>query len=456
MNRMEEFNTLLAECEREIPELEGTLDRAYAKKRKKNIQIALRSLGSIAACFAIFVLLVNFCAPVAYACSRVPGLRELAEAVTFSRSLSDAVDNEFVQPMDLSQSANGITAEIAYLIVDQKQVNVFYRLSSEEYPILSADPDVYNSDGSDLHHGLVNYAFDLESGELGNFTIDFTQENVPDSLLCSLKVWASGVSTEEAEPVTEQFPDTEDIPEPAYLAEFEFLLEFDPLFTAAGKLYEVNQTVEIDGQKLTVTEVEVYPSNLRINVLESADNTAWIQTLEYYIETDSGIRFDSGSNGLIATGSGDNPYLTSYRAESTYFYNVEQLKIVITGAKFLEKSHETTYVNLVTGETGPLPQGAAFESALREGDDWIVSFRADWTEGIPMYQLFQHRYYDPEGNEYELNMWSGSFGEKDENGKFTYFLDTFPLKDYPYDEVWLTPMFSYRWTADTEIAITVE
>ena len=456
MNRMEELNALLAEADREIPELEGTLDRAYAKKKKRTAQIVLRSLGSFAAGFAIFVLLVNFCAPVAYACSRVPGLRELAKAVTFSRSLSDAVDNEFVQPMDLSQTANGITAEIAYLIVDQKQVNVFYRLSSEEYPILNADPDVYNSEGGYLHHSLVNYAFDLEPGELGNFTIDFTDGDVPERLICSLQVWASDISAGPPEPVTDRFPEFEDIPEPTYLAEFEFLLEFDPLFTAAGKLYEVNQTVEIDGQKLTVTEVEVYPSNLRINVRENESNTAWIQTLEYYIETDRGIRFDSGSNGLIATGSADDPYLTSYRAESTYFYDVEQLKIVITGAKFLEKAQETTYVNLVTGETGPLPQGAAFESALREGDDWIVSFRADWTEGTPMHQLFQHLYYDPEGNEYEINMWSSTFGEEDENGKFTYFLDIFPLKDYPYDEVWLTPMFSYRWAADTEIAIIVE
>jgi len=455
MNRVEELKALLAEADREVPGLEGTLDRAFAKKKKRTSQIVLRSLGSFAACFGIFVLLVNYCAPVAYACSRVPGLRELAEAVTFSRSLSDAVDNEFVQPMDLSQTANGITAEIAYLIVDQKQVNVFYRLSSAEYPILNADHEVRNSDGSNLHHGLVNYAFDLEQGELGRFTVDFTQADVPDSLLCTLKVWASGVSAEMAEPVTERFPDTEDIPGPEYIAEFEFLLEFDPLFTAAGKLYAVNQTVEIDGQKLTVTEVEVYPSNLRINVRESEDNTAWIQTLEYYIETDTGIRFESGSNGIIATGSGDDPYLTSYRAESTYFYDVEQLKIVITGAKFLEKAHETTYVNLRTGETGPLPQGAAFASAIREGDDWIVSFRADWTEDTPMYQLFQHRYYDPEGNEYEIRMWSSSHGERDENGKFTYFIDAFPLKDYPYDEVWLMPQFSRHWTTDEMIVITV-
>lgn len=455
MTRMEEFEALLAEADREIPGLEATLERAYDKKRKRNRRLVLRPLAGIAACFAIFVVLVNFCAPVAYACSRIPGLRELAEAVTFSRSLSDAVDNEYVQPMELKQTANGITAEIAYLIVDQKQVNVFFRLTSEEYPVLSADPDVYNSEGGYLPCGLVNYAFDLDSGELGTFIIDFTTEDVPDSLICTLKVKASGVSTETAPADTGLFPDIDDRYEPEYLAEFEFLLEFDPLFTAAGKLYPVNQTVEINGQKITVTEIEVYPSHLRVNVLEAEDNIAWIQDLDFYIETDTGLRFDTGS-GITATGSADDPNMTSYRAESTYFYEAKQLKLVITGAQFLEKSMETTYVNLVTGETGPLPDGVTFDSAVREGDDWIVSFRADWTESEPMYQCFGHLYYDAEGSRYEIHMWSSSHGDRDENGKFTYFIDSFPLKNYPHDEVWLSPHFSYNWTAENEIVITVE
>ena len=73
--------------------------------------------------------------PVAYACSKVPGLRELAEAVTFSRSLTDAVNNQYVQPISLTQTQNGITASVDYLIVDQKQVNVFYRLTADVPPL---------------------------------------------------------------------------------------------------------------------------------------------------------------------------------------------------------------------------------------------------------------------------------------------------------------------------------
>ena len=74
-----------------------------------------------------------------YACGGVPLLRELAKAVSFSPSLSAAVENEYVQPIGLSQTKNGITATMEYVIVDQKQVNIFYTLKGEGYETLSAE-----------------------------------------------------------------------------------------------------------------------------------------------------------------------------------------------------------------------------------------------------------------------------------------------------------------------------
>ena len=75
MNRKNEFEAMIEELNRCTTGLETTLDRAYKRKRKKTTQMIVRPLAGLAACFAVFVLLVNFCVPVAYACSLVPGLR---------------------------------------------------------------------------------------------------------------------------------------------------------------------------------------------------------------------------------------------------------------------------------------------------------------------------------------------------------------------------------------------
>ena len=450
MNRKNEFEAMIEELNQPAPGLETTLDRAYKKKRKRTTKMIVRPLGGLAACFVVFVLLVNFCVPVAYACSRIPGLRELAEAVTFSRSLTDAVKNEYVQPMDLTQTQNDITAQIEYLIVDQKQVNVFFRLDSEKYTQLEAHPDVR------LPCGIVNNSFGAENGELRSFTVDFVDEDVPDTMTVYLRVYEGGVR-EEAFPI--EAPDDiyrdNPIEEPEFLAEFEFLLEFDPEFTETGKVIPVNQTVIMDGQSITVTDIEIYPSHLRVNIDESPDNTAWIDMLYFYIETDWGMKFETGS-GIIATGSEHSKSMVSYRTDSPFFYEAKHLKLVITGAKFLRKDMETTYLNLVTGEHGPLPDGAVFDCATRRGADWVVTFRAPYYEDKPMYQLFGHKFFDADGNEYEIHQWSSTYGDPDDNGNITYFYDVFPLKNYPYNEVWLSPQYSHYWTAEDLIVITVQ
>ena len=459
MNRNNEFEAMIEELNQPAPGLETTLDRAYRRKRKRTTQIIVRPLAGLAASFAIFVLLVNFCAPVAYACSQIPGLRELAAAVTFSRSLTDAVDNEYVQPMELSQTQNDITAEVAYLIVDQKQVNVFYRLDSEKYESLDADPEVLNSDG--VRPASCNYhstGFGAENGELRCLSIDFVDDNVPDSLRIKLDVYTNGIRDEHTAPeqAVEDIYSEDIYEEPDYLAHFDFLLEFDPQFTAAGKVFPVNQTVMLEGQAITVTDIEAYPTHMRVDIAESPDNTAWMMGLEFYIETDLGMKFDAASSGIISTGSGDSPSMVSYRADSTYFYEADHLKLVITGAQWLRKDMETTYLNLVTGEHGVLPEGSEFDSARKHGGGWIVKFRADLEEDGPMYQLFGPAFFDADGNEYEINQWSSTYGEVDEEGNITYFYDEFPLLNYPYDEVWLSPQYSHNWIAEDQIVISVQ
>ena len=335
MNRMEEYQSLMQELEAPVPALEHTLDRAMARNaRRKRI---MRPVTGFAAAFACFVLLVNFCTPVSYACSKVPLLRELAAAVTFSRSLTDAVDHRYVQPLHLWQKDGDVTAIVEYLIVDQKQVNVFYRLDSELYDSLSEDPMILLEDGShptSCSYGLNDW--DVPNGELRSLTIDFIDADVPDTLRLQLSVESRELQAEETVPA-EISPEDElllEAPEhdPNYIAQFDFLLEFDPEYTAAGKTIHVDQTVELDGQRITLTTMEIYPSHLRLNISDDPENTAWMKRLDFYIQTDWGMRFDPVANGITATGTVDSPMMASYRADSTYFYDARHLKVVITGA----------------------------------------------------------------------------------------------------------------------------
>ena len=97
MNRTEEYKALLAELETTPPELESTVARAMNRGNasQKKWRIFGTSIGSLAACFVGFVLLVNLSTPFARACGRIPLLADLAKAVSWSPSLSAAVENDY-------------------------------------------------------------------------------------------------------------------------------------------------------------------------------------------------------------------------------------------------------------------------------------------------------------------------------------------------------------------------
>ena len=254
MNRMEEYNELLKELEvvdestgtEESTEciidkrLEGILDRAIARRKRKNL--VLRPLVGFAASFALFVLLVNFSTTVADACSGIPVLRELAEAVTFSPSLEDAVDNEYAQPMNLFDQDGDASAKVEFLIVDQKQVNIFFRVFSDKYEELYVDPGVKGVEKDLESNSVTLNGWDIPNGELQSVTVDFYDSNVPSSMRLELDIRA-GELTEEI-PVTEEeefYPSGPS--EEEYISHLEFVLEFAPQFTAGGRIIEVNQTV---------------------------------------------------------------------------------------------------------------------------------------------------------------------------------------------------------------------
>ena len=458
MNRMEEYTALQADLEQSVPALEETLARAKTRLRRRNRRI-YKAAGSFVASFALFVVLVNFCTPVAYACSKVPGLRELAQAVTFSRSLTDAVKNEYVQPISLTQTQNGITASVEYLIVDQKQVNVFYRLTAEGYETLDSQVDFYQVNGERFASSTAGpNDYDVPIGQLQSATLELLEGEVPGQMQFDIGVYTRDRDhSAPPEPIDEeaQFFHPQHW-EPTELAYFTFLLEFDPTFTAKAKVYPVNQTVELEGKQVTIQQVEVYPTHLRVLVEDHPENTAKLQRLFFYIETDWGMKFETESNGTVSFRLGDSN-VTTYRADSTYFYKANRLRLVITGAEWLNRDMGTTYVNLVTGETGPLPEGVSFVAADKKEDGWLVTFKAKERWEAYSHQLFDMVFLDARGQSHTI--WSWSHGIRyplpKEELENCFGLEL-PLVDYYEDEVWLKPHYSHLWEAENELVVTIQ
>lgn len=451
MNRNEEYRALLQELETTPPALDTAVERALKRHRAaRKRRLWGIPVGSLAACFALFVGLVNAFPTFAAACEDVPVLGALAEAVRFSPSLSAAVEHDYVQPVGQSQTKNGITATVESIIVDQKQLNIFFTLEGEGYKTLAAEMPKFSPV---QQCSILGSDFQQKPGTLLDFTLDYVDQDVPEGFTMTFAVTGQreGERQEAAAPdraIEDELlaPSTE--PEAEILAEFTFDLTFDPQFTAQGEVLAVNETFTLDGQTFTLTEAEIYPTHLRINVEGAEDNTAWLKGLEFYLENEDGERFDAVSGGVTASGDTDSPAMVSYRLESPWFSGSDHLTVHITGAKWLAKEHQRVYVDLEHGTAPWLPDGVSLTSAQRREDGWVLTFRLDGAlKGSP----FSMTFYDAEGNPWDARQMGMTFSDDEQAGSVML-----PLPDYQAGEVWLTANYSHESTLPQPVDIPLK
>lgn len=452
MNRNEEYRALLQELETTPPALDTAVERALKRHRAaRKRRLWGIPVGSLAACFLLFVGLVNAFPTFAAACEDVPVLGALAEAVRFSPSLSAAVEHDYVQPVGQSQTKNGITATVESIIVDQKQLNIFFTLEGEGYETLSAEMPRFSPA---QQCSILGSDFQQKPGTLLNFTLDYVDQDVPEGFTMTFSVTGQRAGEQQETPAAPDraiedemlAPSTE--PEAEILAEFTFDLTFDPQFTAQGEVLAVNETFTLDGQTFTLTEAEVYPTHLRINVEGAEDNTAWLKGLDFYLENEKGERFDAVSGGVTASGDTDSPAMVSYRLESPWFSGSDHLTLHITGAKWLAKEHQRVYVDLEQGTAPWLPDGVSLSSAQRREDGWVLTFRLDGAlKGSP----FSMTFYDAEGNPWDARQMGMTFSDDEQAGSVML-----PLPDYQAGEVWLTANYSHETALPENVEIPLK
>ena len=456
MDRMEEYEALLRQPEELPPALEGTVGRARARARRRRLWRRLSApAGSVAAVFAVFVLMVNLWTPFALACARVPVLKELTAAVAFSPSLKTAVENDYVQYIGQSQTDGDVTMTVEYVIVDEKQVNIFFTLDSDVYVHMDGTPDLYLEDGSDAPASVqFSHPAEWTEGQLRHIAVDFVDMDVPEALRLDYAVDIVSEQPLEELPAGQRQDTLHRREEPA--AEFSFPLRFDPHFLQQGETIQLNRWLELDGQRIYARDVEVYPTHVRLNLEDDGNNTAWLKSLDFYLEDEKGSRYEKISNGISATGSPDSPFMPSHRLESSYFGDAEHLKLCITGAEWLDKDLQYVTVDLNTLEAHPQPEQITFLRATWESDSRVL-----WCRAPDSISVLAQTIRTPDGEERDVEGWGFRTATEDlGNGDFqelTGLCDQYLfLGDYPWDTVTLELNWSHRTTFDTPVTLTLK
>ncbi len=469
MNRNDEFTEWMKELDGQIPEVGESIRKGSRRKARK--KFLYQPLMGLVAVFMLFVLSVNLCAPVAKAFSNVPVLKDLTKAVAFSKSLRVALENDYAQEVYLIQSKEGMTVEITSLIVDQKRLTVFYRLTTELDGVAvngtvpkDAEGDLCSN--TYVYNTLSDVGFPHMEG-VQHISIDFFGE-MPEMMPLSLTVWDMEAYLADAEAgLTSEGNDLigwEEQAEQYEIASFVFELDMDLAKIPETKKYDVNQTIKLNGQTYTITNIVVHPTYTDVNMVPDKENTSFLRYLHFYVENENGEVFHDNRGGRSEYADWDEAFRAG--AESSYFYEGELIKIVITGGVWQENGKEKAYINLATGEAENLPENVVLKEIKETDGDYDLIFeisymrRVDEVTGDPYGKKFWMPPFmtccDETGKQYccdgmydvetdDKNYLVGDYGE--------YVLH---LEEYPGEEVWLENHYSSVWYPNQEVSVNIK
>lgn len=398
---------------------------------------------------------VNSTSVFAYACGQIPILKNLAKFVAFSPSLSAAVENRYVQPIEQEQTINGITAKIEYVIVDQKQLNIIYSLDSKIYHAMDVTPSITTKDGQLLEgYGIASGHPDTPNGQLNYITIDFIDGAVPGGLCLTFKVHDYEETTMEAFVEENIFSKEVSDEQPEYISEFTFQLDFDPYYTSQGELIELDKRFKLGNQTIILEQAAIYPTHMNLTFNDIESNTAWLVGLDFYIENEKGKKFEKIANGVTATGKKDSPMMASHRLESPFFSDSKELIMYITGVEWLDQDMQSIKLDLKNVYAEQLPQNCLFESAQKKENGWLLTFIGKKYKDNDTHQIWKSDYYDEQDQKYYFNKWFVSEGDRSE--KTDTFRVEIPLIEYPYDIVYMSPYSTRREIFTQPIAIKIK
>jgi hypothetical protein len=312
-----------------------------AQKRKRNKMIRR---GSGVACFlllTLFLSAVRISPAFAAYVSKIPGLEYVVVLIRYNKGLQSAVENEFIQPVNVSDEHQGIVLTVKDIIVDNTSMVVFYTIknsSKHEMPRLT-DVNIADATGSDLEVSF-DYGFTPYEGSefSGRLNISFPGEEqpnfqIPDSVSLTSKMMVGDPDVLGDDCLV--LGDT-----------WKMLIPIDKTkFENMERKYELDQTVKIAGQKIHFEKAVIYPTRVSVDLSFDDSNTMEIFAFEDLALIDEkGNEWGTIQDGVTLIHLSDTRKRIFF--QSNYFTMPEKLLIKGSGIRALDKDKSELVIDL--------------------------------------------------------------------------------------------------------------
>ncbi|WP_166462377.1 DUF4179 domain-containing protein [Psychrobacillus vulpis] len=307
-----------------------------AKDKKRKRKKTLWTLTVAALLILTFITSIRVSPAFANAVASIPGMERFVHLIQFDKGLEAIIENEYYEPIGVSQIKDNMTFTIDGVIIDETGAEIFYTL---EAPHSIKNIDYNKIDLLNDNRSLIgSIGYNSPRQEHPNRKVDkFSFVFVKPEQFTSNEFEITFQIERDNDKIT-----TFNVP---------FTLKND---LKNGKVYTLNQEVEMDGQKMLVKDIMVYPLRVAVNIeFEEQNDMEILQFEDMRIEDENGEVWSSIQNGTSGFGGVENKERT-YFLQSNYFKEPKELYFKFDKVQSLPK--EESYLLVDFGKKQVLKQ----------------------------------------------------------------------------------------------------
>ncbi len=359
----------------------GGFEKAKKEHALKRTKIIKRSSWSIviAAILLISVVTSISVSPVfANKIASIPGMERIVALLQQDRGLIAAVENDFYQPLNLSQEKNGMTVTLDGIIADKKGMVIFYSVQSKkknqpleiEYLKLMKE----NND-SLLVSDTTFWASAKPIIEEKVFSSIMTIETMDNHIVADGNLlWKIGLKNGNK------------------VEHFQIPFKFKKS-SIISKTIALNKEVTIEGQRIIVQKVTINPIRAEVKLKIDPNNSKKIFSFENLkFMNDIGDEWIL-NNGGTALRSLDGTEWT-ITLQSPYFNNSDNLKLVFGKIAAIDKDDAFILIDTESKKFLKQPAGSIFSNLEVENNKVSFIMNVDGE-----YNMLVSSFLDSEGKE---------------------------------------------------------
>jgi hypothetical protein len=294
--------------------------------------------------------------------TNIPGLEKIVEMIHYDKGKIAAIENDYYQMLGASEEKSGLKVTIDGAIADENGIVLFYSLQSKKplKKIYIEKAELKSLKGENLDHGSTTYGSShlSDKGEQnyrGMIEYFFNTPISSKNLTVKLKI-AGDINDEYQIPIH---------------------LKKE---IKRKKTYELNQTVVVEGQKLTVLRAVIQPLRVSIHIKKDPSNSKKIMNIDdLRLVDEHGETWSTVSNGT--SGSKISEEEEVIYLQSNYFRQPKELYLTFTKLQALNKEDAFVMVDIENGQILKQPKGNIIQDAKVEGSyiDFLLSLEKDFS-----------------------------------------------------------------------------